>query len=283
MISVKYRESRSRRAEKESQMKKRPLLSLLLLMGLVLACDLPMSATATPVILVPALATPAGGEEIATPIGTAVATALGAGPVGNSPVLLVTATPVIVATPTVPMVTPLSVSVNCRAGPDLAYDSVSVLAFGASTPVAGRTADASWWYVQDPANPSGFCWVNSSVVGIAGPTAGIPVAALPAAIANQVTVAISAPATAACNPPTTVMLSGSIATNGAATVQYQWEITGSQMYTTPPQTLVFATAGTQNVTDPNPYTVGCGSYSAALHVTSPNDLSATKAFQIAEP
>jgi hypothetical protein len=263
-------------------MRKRTLLSLLLLMGLVLACDLPMSATATPVVLVPVLSTP-GEEEIATPIDTAVATALGAGPVANSPVLLVTATPVIVATPTIPMVTPLSVNVNCRAGADLAYDSVSVLSAGASTPVAGRTADSSWWYVQDPANPSGFCWVSSAVVGIAGPTAGIPVAALPAAIANQVTVSISAPATAECNPPTTVMLSGTISTNGAATVQYQWEITGSQTYTTPPQSLVFASAGTQNVTDPNPYTVGCGSYSAALHVTSPNDLSASKAFQIAEP
>jgi len=136
-------------------------------------------------------------------------------------VLLVTATPVIIATPSIPIVTPNAVDVNCRSGTDLAYSSVSVLAFGASTPVAGRTADASWWYVQDPANPAGYCWVSSSVVTIAGPTRAIPVAALPPAIATQVIMNVSAQA--------------------------------------------------------------ARSYSAALHVTSPNDLSATKAFQIAEP
>ncbi len=274
-------------------MRKRPLIALLLLVGMMLACDLPMSATATPVFLLPVTTTPGvllvpltpaeGGEEGGTPIATGVATAAGPGPVSNDPVLLVTATPVIVATPSIPIVTPNAVDVNCRSGPDLAYNSVSVLAFGATTPVQGRTADSSWWYVQDPGNPAGSCWVSAAVVTIAGPTGAIPVAALPAAIADKVTVSVSAPASLECNTPTTVTLSGTITTNGAATIQYQWEITGAQTYTTPSQAITFAAAGTQTVTDPNPYSVSCGNYSAALHVTSPNDLSASQTFQLTEP
>jgi uncharacterized protein YraI len=259
-------------------MKKRPLIGLLLLASAMLACDLPLSATATPASLGPILLTPVQQEEIATPIDTAVATAL-----GPAPVLVFTATPVIVATPTVPMVTPNAVDVNCRTGPDLAYDPVSALPFGGWSNVTGRTADSSWWYVQDPNNPTGSCWVFSGVVTIAGPTAAIPVAALPAAIANKVTVAVVVPASPACGAQNPVMFSGTISTNGAASVQYQWEVTGNVTNTTTPQTLVFTAAGTQDITNPVAFSVGCGGYNVTLHVTSPNDLSASKTFQITEP
>ncbi len=267
-------------------MKNPPLIALVLLVAAMLACNLPGSDVAgTPILLTPVTGlTPIPGEEeTSTPISTAVATALGAAPSPNVPVLLITATAVIPPTPSVPMITPNAVNVNCRAGPDLAYNSVSVLAFGASTQVVGRTADSSWWYVQDPNNPGGNCWVAASVVTILGPTAAIPVAALPPPIANKVTVAVNSPTSVVCGQPNPVTFSGTISTNGAATVQYQWEITGSQTNTTGPQTLAFTGAGTQAAANPGAINVDCGNYTVTLHVTSPNDLSASKTFTISNP
>ncbi len=260
-------------------MRNRRFIGLLLVMGLLLACNLPGVATDT----APTLVVPGGEEETTTPIATAVATAAGQLPITG--VLLVTATPVpvIVPTPTVPMVTPNAVNVNCRSGPDMAYDSVSVLPFGSSTTVAGRNADSSWWYVHDPNNPTGFCWISADVVSLLGPTAGIPIQAPPAAIANQVTVAVTAPSIVGCGGPNPLSFSGTISTNGATTVQYQWEITGSQTNTTTPQSLVFTGAGTQNVPNPGAYNVDCGNYTVTLHVVSPNDLSASKTFTVAAP
>lgn len=277
-------------------MSKRRILGWVLVLGFVMACALPGFSTATeavPTLIIPntgddttatviVVVPNTGGEETVTPIPTAVATAVGNVPASGGPVVVVTATP-IPPTPSVPMVTPNAVNVNCRAGPDLAYDSVSVLAFGAATPVTGRTADSSWFYVQDPANPAGHCWIAANVVSLLGPTAGIPLAALPAAIANQVTVAVTTPPIVACGGPNPIGLSGTISTNGAATVQYQWEITGNQTVTTTPQTISFTAAGTQNVAGPSPVNVDCGSYSVALHVTSPNNLSASKAFTVENP
>lgn len=243
-------------------MRNRRLLALLVLTGTVLACSFPGFDSATEAV--PTLVVPGGGA----PTFAAV---------------LPTSTPVPLPTPSVPTVTPNAVDVNCRSGPDLAYDQVSVLPFGGTTTVAGRTADSTWWYVHDPNNPAGFCWIASSVVTIMGPTAAIPVAALPAAIANKLTVAVAAPATIGCGGPNPVTFSGTISTNGAATVQYQWEITGDKTNTTSPQTLVFMGAGTQDVTGPGAYSVDCGNYAVTLHVVSPNDLSASKTFQIAAP
>lgn len=276
-------------------MPKRRILGLIVLVGFVLACSVPGFEVATepvPTLIIPntgddttatviVVVPNTGGEETATPIPTGVATAVGSAPQSSIPVV-VTAT-LVPPTPSVPMVTPNAVDVNCRSGPDLAYDSVSVLAFGAATPVMGRTADSSWFYVQDPANPAGHCWVAADVVSLLGPTAAIPLAALPAAIADKITVAVTNPPIVACGGPNPIGLSGTISTNGAATVQYQWEITGNQLITTTPQTIAFTDAGTQNVVGPSPINVDCGNYSVALHVISPNDLSASRTFTVETP
>src|SRR5512143_2593410 len=242
--------------------------ALLLLAVLLLACNLPLFA---PV----ATATVPGTVAVATETPSAVPLASFTPVPTNSPA------PTIVPTPSVPVVTPNAVNVNCRVGPDVAYDSVSVLTFGSSTQVAGRSEDSSWWYVHDPANPSGFCWIFSGVVTIAGPTAGIPEQALPAAIVTGVTVAVQLPSTVACGGPNPVTFSGKITTNGEATVKYQWEITGDQTNTTSPETLEFSEDGTQDVPNPGAYNVDCGRYTITLHVLDPNDIMARKNFRIA--
>ncbi len=252
-------------------MSNRRLLGLILLAGMLLACNFPMFApTRTP--------TPAVSD---TPADTPTS------PFPSSPTPTpppsATSAPTSVPTPSVPVVTPISVNVNCRSGPDVAYDAVSALIVGNTAQVAGRLEDSSWWYVHDPSNPSGFCWIFSGVVTIAGPTGGIPVQAPPPPIASKVTVDVVVPSSATCGGPNPVTFSGTISTNGATTVQYQWEITGDKSNTTSPETLNFNSAGTKDAADPGAYNVDCGKYKITLHVTSPNNISASKNFTVSGP
>ncbi len=251
-------------------MRRRRIAGLLLLAGLLMACNFPLflpQSTPTPeATAVPPTETPAFTLATAT-----------------STVPVVTPTSTVAPTPTVPMITPNAVNVNCRSGPDVAYDAVSALLFGSSTEVTGRLADSSWWYVQDPQNSGAFCWISASVVTISGPTGGIPVVAPPPPIADKVTVGVTLPSTVMCGGPNAVSFSGTISTNGAATVTYQWEITGDRTNTTPAQTLTFSDAGTQNAVDPGALSLDCGNYKVTLHVTGPNNIAASKNFKVAAP
>ncbi len=252
-------------------MSRRRMIGLLGIAGLLLACNFPMFAPATRPS--PATGTP---EPSATPLALLASPSPTAG-------LLGTFTPTIEPTPSVPMVTPTSANVNCRSGPDVAYDSVSILVSGTSTEIAGRLANSSWWYVHNPTNSSDFCWIFSGVVTRIGPDVDIPVQAPPAAIANKVAVNVSLPSTITCGGPNPAQFSGTVSTNGAATVQYQWEITGDKSNTTSPETLTFTDAGTQDAANPGAYNVDCGSYKITLQVISPNNLSASKSFKVAVP
>jgi hypothetical protein len=249
-------------------MRTRRLLPLIVLASTILACNLPLFAPA-------ATAT----AEIPTATSTNAFFPL---PSATAEVVA-TVTPTVVPTPSVPEVTPISANVNCRSGPDTGYDSVSVLFVGGTTQVAGRLDDTSWWYVHDPSDPGSFCWIFSGVVTIAGPTGGIPIIPPPPAIVTKVTVDVNVPSSPACGGPNPVDFSGSITTNGTATVKYQWEITGDKTNTTSPETLGFSDADTKDVPSPGAYNVDCGSYKITLHILSPNDTSAGKKFKVAAP
>ncbi len=238
--------------------------------GLLLACNFPLFSQST----TPTAEPSTRPTETASPPVTSTST---------TAVLLATATKTDLGTPTTPQVTPVSANVNCRSGPDVAYDAISVLISGSSTEVAGRNQDSSWWYVHDPSNPADFCWISAEVVTIAGPQGNIQVVAAPAPIANQVTVDVALPSTTACGGPNPVQFSGTISTNGKVDVKYQWEITGDKTNTTSPETLSFAQAGTQDVPNPGSYSVDCGKYKVTLHVIGPNDISASKDFKIQAP
>ena len=157
------------------------------------------------------------------------------------------------------------------------------LIFGTSTQVAGRNEDSSWWYVHDPSNPGGFCWIFSGVVTISGPIAGIPFKSPPPAIVTRVTVDVDVPDLPSCGGPNPVSFSGSITTNGSATVKYQWEVTGDKTNTTSTETLNFSEADTKDVPDPGSYSVDCGNYRITLHILTPNNTSASKNFKVEAP
>lgn len=239
---------------------------ILLLLGTLLAfaCSFPTVVPTSAPNQVQPLASATPGSAVAAPTQTPS----------------ITPSPTVIPTPTVPQVTPISVNVNCRSGPDVAYSATSALLFGQTAKLVGRNDDSSWWYVADPTNAGQFCWVAASVVSTAGNLSGLPVIAPPAAIVTGVTVGVSIPSTVYCGGPNALEFSGSITTNGATTVKYQWEIGGDRTNTTSPETLDFSAADTQDVSGPGALSVDCGNYSITLHILSPNDSSATKKFKV---
>ncbi|HUH97490.1 MAG TPA: SH3 domain-containing protein [Anaerolineales bacterium] len=207
-----------------------------------------------------------------------------AAPTGSATPLLpasptFTPAPTLSPTPGAPQLTPRSSAVNCRSGPDVAYASLDAINFGQTASIAGRNDDDTWWYVRDPNNASVFCWVSASVATASGNLSNLPVVPAPAVIVTNVTVGASV-SFSMCGGPNPVSFSGTITTNGAAKVSFQWEIRGAKSNTTPPQTITFKAAGMKNAPNPGTYTADCGHYSISLHVLSPNDLSAKQNFKI---
>jgi hypothetical protein len=101
-------------------------------------------------------------EEQATPL-----------PPTETPIDLPTATLAFTATPSVPMVQ-VSVDTNCRTGPGIIYDWVSVLQVGQEAEVIARNADGNYWVIQKPGG-AGTCWLWGNYATVQGPTASLPV------------------------------------------------------------------------------------------------------------
>src|SRR5689334_22323418 len=92
-------------------------------------------------------------------------------PPSTTPTPAFTQTATITLTPTVPpTATPVELSlkvikelVNCRSGPGVVFELVNELNDGQTARVVGRNADSTWWYIRDPGNPGGECWVSADV------------------------------------------------------------------------------------------------------------------------
>ncbi|MGH2581695.1 MAG: hypothetical protein ACRDFQ_02210 [Anaerolineales bacterium] len=232
-------------------------------------CALLLLAACAPA---PAAATPTVSE---TPAETATPA-----PPTLTPIPLDSATAIFTSTPSVPQVAPISAGVNCRVGPATHWLDISYLLLGQTAQIVGSNTDTSWWYIQDPQNPGGVCWVAASVVIASGPLTGIPVVPPPTASVTNVTVDASVSPTVYCAGPNPIQFSGTITTNGPATVTFQWEVTGDKTNTTTPETITFDAFGAQDVPNPGAYSADCGQYTITLHVLTPNDNSASKNFQV---
>lgn len=97
-------------------------------------------------------------------------------PVWESPPL---PTPAAGVTPTLTEVTlKVSVPTNCRVGPGIPYDKVSVLPINKSVRVVARHATADFWVIQNPEG-SGTCWVWGEHATFTGTKANLPIQAAP--------------------------------------------------------------------------------------------------------
>jgi hypothetical protein len=191
-----------------------------------------------------------------------------------------TPTPTLTPTPGAPQLTPISSSVNCRSGPDVAYNITGVIQLGQVALIAGRNDDSSWWYVHDPNNPGQFCWVAASVVTPSGDLSNLPVIPITTALVTAVTVDASVNFNM-CGGPNSAEFSGTLTTNGPVKVTFRWEVGGAVSSILGTQTITFKAAGTKSAPGPGALAhVDCGKYSITLHVLSPNDISAKKNFKI---
>jgi len=185
------------------------------------------------------------------------------------------------STPDVPVVWPKDLGVNCRYGPGEEWEAVSSLPAETITEIKGRTIDTSWWYMVDPLNLDGFCWVAYDVVDTAGNLNIVPIVELPVASVTSVTVDALVTFTA-CGGSNKVAFNSSITANGPTSVTYHWEVSGDAQSSTSDETIQFTEAGTQKVTG-DFFEADCGNYSVTLFITNPNETSAAKTFGIQAP
>lgn len=185
------------------------------------------------------------------------------------------------STPDAPVAWPKDLGINCRYGPGKEWEVVSTLLTDTITEIKGRTVNTSWWYVSDPLNLDGFCWVSYDVVDTAGNLNIIPIVEPPTASVTTVTVDALVTFTA-CGGDNPVTFNGAITTNGPTTVTYHWEVSGDAQTTTADTTLQLDESGTDKVTN-DFFSTDCGGYSVKLVVISPNEIFAEKAFKIQTP
>lgn len=86
------------------------------------------------------------------------------------------ATPTITLTPTLgaPMVS-VSVDTNCRFGPGEVYEYEGAILVGEQAGVAGKLADESFWYIENPDAPPPYCWIWGAYASVSGDKNGIPI------------------------------------------------------------------------------------------------------------
>jgi hypothetical protein len=189
--------------------------------------------------------------------------------------------PTLTTTPDVPMAWPKDLGVNCRYGPGKEWEAISSLPADMRTEIKGRTVDTTWWYVSDPLNLDGFCWVAYDVVDTAGNLNIVPLVEPPTASVTHLTAEALVTFTA-CGELNPVTFNGTIQANGPTMVRYHWEVSGDAQETFSDASLNFAQAGTQQISTKT-FSVDCGKYSVSLVVTAPEETSAVREFSVQAP
>jgi hypothetical protein len=161
--------------------------------------------------------------------------------------------------------------VNCRFGPGTAYELINQLPAGQSARVIGRDASFNWWYIRDPGNPNGFCWVSSNVTEVEGVVEDLPVVQSPGTTVTNVTLrGEPTRIVVGCDQfPQTIFLEAEITTNGPAFVTWKWE--ASTGVSSENSIMVFEGEGTQVLNDY--YQIGApNEYWIKLHILEPNEI-----------
>lgn len=91
-----------------------------------------------------------------------------------TPTVTLTPTPIFTATPVVPQIS-VSVATNCRVGPGKVYDRIGALLVGQVSEVIGRHPTTNYWYIRNPNQTNGFCWLWGEYATVTGNTAALPV------------------------------------------------------------------------------------------------------------
>ncbi|NWF64349.1 MAG: hypothetical protein HXY38_08595 [Chloroflexi bacterium] len=175
-----------------------------------------------------------------------------------------------IPTPTAlsPTPTPVELSIkvtselaNCRFGPGTIYLTLNEIRGGRSLKAVGRNDTSTWWLVEDPINPGGFCWVSTEVTEEPEGMEQLPIIAAPFVTVTHVDLRVEPNRmVVGCDQfPQTVFFEAAITTNGPTLLTWQWE--ASTGVTSDVGTLIFQEAGTQIINEfyrinaPNDYWV----------------------------
>jgi len=162
--------------------------------------------------------------------------------------------------------------VNCRLGPGTVYTMIGGLKEGQSARVTGKDERGTWYYIDDPGNPGGHCWVAADFVEVTGNTEALPVVLPPLPSVTKITVSVEPTRmVVSCSAfPQVVYVYADITTNGPALVTYRWEV--STGVSSVDNAIAFEESSTQTISDfyqiasPNDYWI-------RMHVLGPNDIS----------
>jgi SH3-like domain-containing protein len=197
-----------------------------------------------------------------------------------APTVTPTATiPVPTSTPTLtPTSTPVKADlrvtgelINCRFGPGTVYELINELHVGQSASVVGRNESSTWWYIRDPGNPNGLCWVSANVTETRGAVDQLPVVQSP--IVTVIKSSLRAEPdriVVDCDQfPQTIFLEAEVTTNGPGFVTWRWE--ASTGVSSENAILVFEEAGKLVINDY--YQIGApNDYWVKLHILAPNEI-----------
>jgi hypothetical protein len=82
--------------------------------------------------------------------------------------------PLFTSTSLVPLIS-VSVATNCRVGPGKVYERVGALLVGEVAEVFGRSATGNYWYIRNPRQSNGFCWLWGEYATVTGNFAALPI------------------------------------------------------------------------------------------------------------
>ncbi|MBI5825643.1 MAG: SH3 domain-containing protein [Chloroflexi bacterium] len=181
------------------------------------------------------------------------------------------------ATPVPPTPTPAQVRalitselVNCRFGPGTVYQLVTELHQGQAVRAVGRNEASTWWQVQDPGNPGGFCWVSAEVTETQGDASQLQIAQPPFVTITKVDLRIEPNRiVVACNQfPQTVFFEAQITANGPTLLKWKWEVNTG--ITSNEGAMIYEEAGTQIINEY--YQINApGDYLIKLLILAPNE------------
>ena len=90
-----------------------------------------------------------------------------------TPTGTLTPSPVFTTTAFNPQVS-VSVATNCRTGPGKVYDRVGALLVGQMAEVVGREDTGNYWYIRNPNQSNGYCWLWGEYATLTGNFAALP-------------------------------------------------------------------------------------------------------------
>lgn len=180
-------------------------------------------------------------------------------------------------TPVPPTSTPVTVTlhvinelINCRFGPGTVYALVNEFPLGQSLRAVGRNESFTWWYVQDPGNPGGFCWVSADVTQPQSPTSEMQVAQPPFVTVTKVDLRVEPNRiVVGCNQfPQTVFFEAQVTANGPTLLKWKWEV--STGVSSNEGALVYEESGIQIINEY--YQINApGDYWVKLVILTPNE------------